>query len=181
MHPKHALFVGTPDRWEDMVLISLQQQLPIQLVEHTVTVYQHFARNIPVLVMFSVNRQDTPTLRLFRRLRRIDGICVAVCHQQTIQVFFGKGYPHRAWFPKNSAGAIGLLKWQEHVRYLVNDQQQRKVPPLMLVPPAHPQPSMPSTLAIPASLRGWADRMVQFSRFNFAFSTSTSRANWKQQ
>lgn len=70
------------------------------------------------MLMFASGQQNTTTLRLFRQLRRTAWVCVAVCYEDSIQAFLGKGYRHRCWLPKNTRGAYGLFTWKEHVQHL---------------------------------------------------------------
>lgn len=156
MQPGPLFFVGMPDRWEQMLLSTLHEQYTVQMLENATVVYQHIALTMPSILFFSTTQRNTATLRLFRQLRRLEHLCVVVCHTQTMQVFLGKGYPHRCWLPKNPTGMYSLLNWIVQIQSLTDGNGQTR---LILPAPTIPSKSSSSPgQGLTASLQGLLSR-----------------------
>jgi PleD family two-component response regulator len=125
--PESLLFIGEPDRRELSLLRGLRGTLQVKQVSDVMTAYRNIAKSLPDFVFFSVSQQNTDTLRLFRKLKRIDRLCVVVCHDTDMQAFIGKGYSNRCWLPKSIPGATVLQSWKTQMIGLCNAEDRRRI------------------------------------------------------
>src|SRR5512145_2335679 len=105
-----AFFVGAPDEQEQRMLSILRQMYSVYLLENASALYQQMSFTMPELIMFSGHQPDTMMLKLFRRLRRIERICVIVSENEKLYGFVGKKHHRQYSMPQNVIELQRLLE-----------------------------------------------------------------------
>lgn len=131
MRTETAFFVGKPDRWDELLLLTLHRQhCRVQVIHNDVAAYRNIEIAPGNMLLFSMHHQNTATLRLFYHLRSLERLCGVLCYTDAIRAFLGKNHVYRCSFPKNTEGATGLLRWKRDTCDRMMDEAELLMQPI---------------------------------------------------